>query len=469
MFGLLACAPTQDSPTLDSSTRSQDAEASSIAPAVVPATASLAGRYAGKNLLLITVDTLRADRLGAYGYPLATSPNIDKLAGRGFLFETAIAPRGMTWPSLASVHSGLLPRRTGVRTNGQHVPKEIRTLAESLRNAGYTNRAFVSNACAMTRQGFETRECGLTDTEISGKVAAALTEQSSDAPWFIWAHYFATHSPYEPKEDHDLFRQPDYRGPVTGVRDELNALVAERAVLDADDLTELDGYYDGEVRTVDHEVAKVLDALTTNSSSEDTVVVFLADHGEDLYEHNGYFFHACSIYDSSLHVPWILSLPDGEGSGHRVPGVVELVDVLPTLADLLGLETRQSLDGRSLLPRLEGESPSGEPSALSEYYNREIDEAIYTLRTDRWRYVYNPRELTPQCLPKGDFYAVEREELYDLQSDPGERNNVVAEHPEVVGELRRTMREKLKQSPTGAAVAFDESLREELEALGYLN
>jgi len=434
---------------------------------------SLEGRYSGQNVLLVTVDTLRADRLGAYGYSRATSPRIDRLAERGILLEEAFAPRGMTWPSLASIMTSLRPASSGVRYNGQHLSEEIPTLAKQLQAKDYVTHAFVGNACTMTRQGFDTRTCRLPDTELTDLAIEALVstveDPNEDRPWFVWVHYMATHTPYEPPNEFDRFRDPDYTGTITGDRLELEQLMEERVAFSRADLEELNGLYDGEVLALDHEVGRLFAAVDELGEREETLVAFLSDHGEDLAEHHDYLFHACSVYDSSLRVPFIVALPDGAHANTRVEGVTEVLDLAPTLLSLLGVPPLPAAEGASLASRISHPDDAVEDRiAYSEYYDRDRELTIESLRSDRWRYVFNPARLTPQCLPVGDFYQVEQEELYDLVNDPGETENVVHKHREVVEQFRQLAKESARKALLGEGVEYDESLRDELEALGYL-
>jgi choline-sulfatase len=432
------------------------------------------GSYPRHNILVISVDTLRPDRLGVYGYERPTSPVVDELASEAITFERAFAPRGMTWPSLATMLTGLQPTTTNVRWNGQYIPLTVANIARLLRNTGYETGAFLGGSiCHMAgaTHSFDTLACG-EDTELSAK-AGEFFRAPKRRPFFTWVHYMATHAPYQPAAEYDRFTRRDYAGPVRGDRATLDGLVVRQEQLSADDLAQLNGLYDGEVLSADAQVAQLLAALDDGDLRRNTIILFTADHGEDLWEHNRYLYHACSIYDSSLQVPLILALPDGGGAGTRFRDVVELVDVTPTLLELVGVARLPSFEGTSLLPRLgvgdgaHADDSANEPTATGEWYDPALRKSLQTVRTARWRYISNPDELTPRCVPEGDYYKVAREELYDHDADPGETRNVAAEHPEVTQRFAALLGGS-DAAKDAAPLPIDPKLRDQLRALGYL-
>lgn len=447
----------------------------------------LAGSAAGRNVVLVTVDTVRADRLGSYGYSrpdLDISPRIDALLGRGARFERAIAPRALTWPSLATVLTGLYPASHGVIENGYELPEGVVTLAESLGAAGYRTGAFLSNMCQANHQGWDALSCtggqdGKTIDRAVGWVREGATTDGGEAPYFLWVHLFAAHGPYYNGGDRAARLAPDYDGPLGPKKWQLDRVMMERLALDERDVAYLDLLYDAAVAGTDGLVGRLLDDL--GMPNEDAVVLFLADHGEDLYDHNGYLYHACSPYQSSLHVPLGLVAPGLVPEGLEIPQIVELGDVAPTLLDLLGLPRGPDapnrgeayrLDGVSLLPLLgrhAGGSPPAGPGkpAYSEYSGY----PIHTVLDGDWKLVSNPDGVEPFCIvdaPPG-HYPLEREELYDLARDPGEQTNLADSHPDQVRRLREMIRQRYGNL-TGKAEAqeLDPRLKEELEALGYV-
>lgn len=443
-----------------------------------PAGAGLAGSYANHNVLVISVDTLRADRLGAYGYPRPTSPTIDRLAGRGITFDLAMAPRGATWPSLATMLTSRSPADHGVRENGQYLSEDAVTLAGVLRDRGYHTGAFVSGSvCHMTRRlaGFETVACG--EDDFVTERAVAFLEDTDDnlsdgRPFFAWHHVIAPHGPYDPPAEHDRFTDAGYQGPVGRTQEKLATLIRSQRALSEADRAQLDGLYDGEVLYADALVARVLDALERKGLASRTIVVFTADHGEDLHQHFRYLYHSCSVYDTTLHIPLIVALPDAAEAARRVPSVVEMEDLAPTVLELTGLAAPEPFEGESLLARI-GAVPVDLPSAragvaLSEWYDVDTQASIETVRTRRWRYVSNPEGHLPRCPPKANYYKVEREGLYDHQTDSLEQNNVVAEHPEIARHLAAVTEAMRRRSQGFEPVPVDKALEEELRSFGYI-
>ncbi len=423
--------------------------------------------YPRANIVVISIDTLRADHLGSYGYPRATSPNIDRLAGESVRFERAFAPRGHTWPSLTSLLTGLRPRTSNVRAPGELLAKNVPTLASVLRDAGYATGAFLANFCNPGVKLFETARCG-SDTTVAEAATAWLVERRT-GPFLLWLHLMAPHSPYQPPTVFDRFGDPEYRGAIDGATPLLHRSYLEGFPLEPADRVRVLSLYDGEVLFSDFLVGQLLEQLKRSGLASDTLVVFTADHGEDLADHHGYWEHDCSIYDSTLRIPLLLRLPDGRSAGASRTRVVENIDLLPTLLDLVAVAPPAGLEGRSLVPWLAREEPGG--TALAEVYGREQGGEILSLRTDQYRFVYNPNGVTPQCSPNGSRYPIASEQLFDLAADPGETRDLAAELPEVAAELRRELLERY--GPRGPSKpplrATDKETVERLRALGYVN
>ena len=435
----------------------------------------LAGAAAGWNVVLVSVDTLRADRLGAYGYAARpTSPAIDGLLGSGVAFEQAMAQRSTTWPSLASVLTGLYPSGHGVVQNGYGFPDQIATLPEVLGAAGYRTAAFLSNMCQANHQGWDDFACaggqdGKTLRRALEWAEARAPESGTAQPFFLWVHLFGAHSPYYNGGDLAARQlDPGYDGPLGPKKWQLDRVMTEPLRLTARDVRHLDALYDAAVMGSDRHVGSLLAGLRQAGRLERTVVVFLSDHGEELYDHHGYLYHACSVYQTALHVPLAFAAPELLPAGSRVPQTVELVDVTPTLLDLLGVAPPAGLHGRSLVPYLErpGAGGAGKP-AFSEYH----PEVINTVLFGGWKLVANPRAASPVCMegaPAGHYPIAERE-LYDLSRDPGETENLAAAQPAKVAELLDLLRERFAgMARQGGPQEISPELRKELEALGYV-
>ena len=340
-------------------------------------------RPARPNVLLITIDTLRWDRLGSYGAAHNPTPVLDRLAARGTRFETAIAHVPLTAPSHASILTGLTPVRHGVRDNGAFVLTEKITLASTFRAAGYATGAFVSGFPLDRRfgfaAGFQTYDDRLPGSDGPGR--AAYTERRADdtteralawlaasagnrpsssgaaPPWFLWIHYFDPHAAYDPP-------QP-WKGKMPTA-------------------------YDGEVAFVDDQIGRLFGKLAQMGAESQTIVAVTADHGESLGAHNEET-HGVFIYDATLRVPLIVAGP-GISAG-SVPKVVGRgVDVMPTLVDVAGLQVPEHLDGRSLKLALEGRTMDDEGTYVESLLaERQFGwAALRGFRDSRWKYIDAP-------------------------------------------------------------------------------
>ena len=398
-----------------------------------------------RNVLLVTIDTLRADRLGCYGSRLVKTPNIDAFAQKGVLFEETTAPVPLTLPSHASILTGAYPIEHGIHDNGFYkLPKGYTTLAGVLAGKGYQTAAFVAsgtlNAIFGLDQGFQhyddlsTRKTrtSLTDrsqrpgNEISDKVIAWLqNKHAPKKPFFIWAHYFDPHSPYSPPSP---FKE-DYKGRP----------------------------YDGEVAFTDQEIGRLLKTLEKMNLDKNTLIVITADHGESLYEH-GESSHGIFLYRATMRVPLVFSGP-GVPTGKRINTLVRLIDIFPTVLTYLGLEGPPTNSARDLLPMILGKViPSEEPAYIETEMAANIMgwSPLRGLRTDRYKYIAEPAN-----------------ELYDIQNDPAESDNLLKKRPETAAEMRKRFKQVeallLRNKPASSAGIFpDKAMRKRLESLGYV-
>ena len=392
------------------------------------------------NVLFVTIDTLRADRLGCYGHAAAVTPALDALATRGVRFATAIAHVPLTGPSHASLLTGRTPLGHGFRDNGGYVlPPQVKTAAEDFGQAGYRTAAFVSGFPLDRRfgfdRGFETYDDHLPKgndrrrTPYVERLADATTDAvirwlgappaAGASPFFLWVHYYDPHAPYEPP-----------------------GALAERFRASP---------YDGEIAFVDAQLARLLAALQEKGALARTLVLVTADHGESLGEH-GEGTHGLFVYDATLKVPWIMAGP-GLAAGRIATAVARGIDVLPTLLDYCAIATPSGVEGRSLRPSAEGREMSDAPAyAESLYAEREFGWApLHAWRTARYKLIEAPRP-----------------ELYDLSVDATEQANRLAELPDRGAELRRQLQSALSRPVPAAAATVDPDAAAKLEALGYV-
>jgi arylsulfatase A-like enzyme len=443
-------------------------------PAPEPERVRLDGAARGWNVVLLTVDTLRADRLGAYGYKgwpdHPTSPALDARLGAGVLFEHAQAQRSETWPSLASLLTGLYPSGHGVVENGYGFPDDLPTLPKLLHQGGYRTGAFLSNMCKANHQGWDAFECsGGRDGKAVQSALGWAKGHDAQKPFFLWVHLFGAHGPYYNGGDLAIRElDPGYQGPLGARKWQLNQVMTDKIPLTDRDVRHLDALYDAAVMGSDRLAGALLEGLRAAGRLERTVIVIAADHGEELYDHNGYLYHACSVYQTGLHVPLGISAPGLIQPGGRVPQVVELIDVMPTLLSLLGVAVPAEQHGQSLVPYLErpGAGGAGKP-AFSEYGSA----PIHTVVRDGWKLVHNPQGFEPVCIPDAPpgHYPIGREELYDLSADPGETRNLAGAQPTKVTELQRLIGQRYAGLKSRAGEQdVDEEMQKELEALGYV-
>lgn len=416
------------------------------------------------NVIIISIDALRADHLGIYGYFRNTSPFIDSIARQGVIFEKAFAPRGLTWPSLTSMLTSLYPISTDVWNNGLVLDKKHQTIASLLNDGGYLTVAFLANFCEAGDYHFDTKYCG-QDIQITNQAIQWLKKNRSKK-FFLWMHYISPHTPYIPPRGYDIFSDKDYRGDYVGkgIHEMLDNATLHRINLSLSDYNQVISLYDGEIYFVDSLIQEVYQNLNELGLLKNTIVILTADHGEELYQRHYYFFHHRSMYDSVLHIPLIFILPENF-QGIRRKGFVENIDILPTILDLIGIEKLPSFQGKSLLHLFDSELDYSYNIALGEW-----EKDILTIRTNKWRYIYNPRNITPTHPSRGEYYIVDTEELYDHSVDPNETTNVISEYPDIAESLKEELLNRyVASTEVRPSTLADEETLEELRALGYLN
>lgn len=332
------------------------------------------------DIVLITIDTLRADHLGAYGYDRPTSPALDRLAREGVLFENAHSPSSWTRPAVASLFTSLWPSEHGATAFERPLRAGVATLAELLRNAGYRtvgvsgNFVHVSEPAGLAR-GFDdwfalskaTRGEGnaiFTDADPAGtpvyrrapdasELNAAVLERvppAGDAPLFLYVHYMDPHSAYSPPSEHRarFARDPGYRADDFASSSLLKSLARGEVELSDRDRRWLIDLYDAEIASVDAAIEELLEALAARGYGSDSVICVVSDHGEEFGEHGGWF-HGISLHAESLRVPLILRDPRSGRRGERREEPVDLIDVATTLLRRAGVEPTAGMRGRDLL------------------------------------------------------------------------------------------------------------------------
>jgi arylsulfatase A-like enzyme/predicted Zn-dependent protease len=390
----------------------------------------------GGPIVFISIDTLRADRLPAYGYRGILTPSIDRLVADGILFENAYAHSPQTLPSHTSILSGELPFEHGVRDNvGFNVKAGQRFLQHALKDAGFDTGGFVSAYVLREQvgfnQGFDTfddelpavsPEQPLGQVQRGGEqtMAAAMrwVDGRASAKFFLFAHIYEPHTPYTPPA---RFTSADP--------------------------------YDGEVAYADEIVGTLLDHLRTKGLYDQATIVLTSDHGEGLGDH-GEEEHGIFLYRETTQVPLIVKLPGSEGAGRRVAAPVQHIDVAPTVLDLVDKADGLAVRGRSLLPVMRGEGTLAAASIYSESLSPRYHfgwSELYALSDDRYRLIRAPKD-----------------ELYDLAQDPNELTSIAAQRTQVTGAMRSALDGIIASADVTAPSAVSDEDRQKLAALGYV-
>ncbi len=396
------------------------------------------------NYILVTVDTLRADRIHCYGFPHVKTPTMDLFASKGVLFEQCIAQTPLTLPSHTSLMTGTVPLFHGVRDNGGFlVPQQLITLAEVFKERNYQTSAFVAAYVLDSKwglnQGFDFyfdqfdlskyKSISLGNVQRRGDEVIDETlrwlDEHRQEHFFTWVHLYDPHTPYEPPPP---FSEQYPNRP-----------------------------YLGEIAYTDSQLGRLWSYLEQNNLRENTILVFAADHGESLGEH-GESTHGFFIYQEGIHVPLIFVTPFKDLHGIRRSNVVSLIDIMPTILEMEGQAIPPQVQGKSLLPLFLNERTNGENFAYAETYYPRLHYGwsdLKSIQERRFKLIIAP-EL----------------ELYDLIDDPDEQKNLVATHPEETRRLRRAAEQYIEDSSRGAFDIdyhhIDEETRQKLAALGYI-
>jgi choline-sulfatase len=386
-------------------------------------------------IVLISIDTLRADHLPAYGYTRVRTPNIDAFAAESTLFEQAYSHSPQTLPAHTSILSGQLPFAHGVRDNiGFTVKADQWFVQRALHERGWPTGGFVSayvlRSATGINQGFDTfdsdlpaasPELSIGQVQRDGSQTLAAAEKwvgrQASKPFFLFVHFYEPHKPYAPPA-----RFAQY------------------------------GPYDGEIAYADELVGRLIDRLRAASVYDRSTIVLLADHGEGLGDH-GEQEHGMFLYRETTHVPLMVKLP-GRHPGRRVSVPVQHIDIVPTILDLVGMPARPELRGRSLRPLLDGTGTLPDTGIYSE--------ALYS------RYHFGWSELYALSDARYRLIRAPRDELFDLQRDPGETTSIASERPQVKQAMRTALETLISRTSIAAPSAVSDDDRQRLAALGYV-
>jgi arylsulfatase len=464
------------------------------------------------SVVLITIDTLRAGNLSAYGYARPTSPRLEKLAEQGVLFENCYSAANVTNPSHISILTGTRVGKHGVRQNSQTFAAEgIPTLAERFRKAGYATAAVVSishldRAPSGLGRGFDAYfDAGTGERRAaqSVRLVRSWVQANASRPFFLWLHIFDPHMTYNPPPPYDAryvtqrSRRIDAilgRVDKSDVLQDANLAADEREALTRIfampsenvigfnllgltpvELEYLPALYDGEIAYTDASLGELFDDLDRQNLSGRTIVAVTADHGEAFGEHGIYFSHR-TVYEETLRVPLILRYPGRIPAAKRVGALVSGIDIAPTLLHYSGLPLGEGMDGRSLAPLIEGSAEAPSEPILADHAHGHAE----MVRDGSWKLIISRtaqkvRRLERSGRPERSeqierLRAIhpKRHELFNLAEDPAEKNDLASQHPETVKRLLALRRERLDGAsrPSSPAVT-DPAALERLRALGY--
>jgi len=409
-------------------------------PAIIIVVACLASAAFGtdgppakpRNLIIVSIDTLRADRLGCYGNDRPTSPAIDRIAAEGVIFEDASAPSPWTKPSHASLLTGLYPSRNGAVTMDSTMREDVVHLASHLGGRGFQTLAVV-NSMLLNQNGLERGfqqlkyvpyvQGNRKSSPVTTPAIEMLRKRDRGKPLFAVVHYMDVHSDYLSLPKYEkMFVQP-YEGYADGTTQQLYRFAVGQFDLNEKDAAHLLDLYDAGIRQIDDEVGRLLAFLRKDGLLDESLLVILSDHGEEFLEH-GSVLHGHTQFQEIVHVPLIFHGP-GVPAGKRIPAPVSLIDVMPTSLAHLDVPVPDGLDGVSV--RGSWRQPATKLESRLLYFEADV--------------VFPPPG--PGTVPVGPYRAVRNERfklhldvdtgnvaLFDLTSDPGETANVIAEHPD---------------------------------------
>ncbi|MBN1485068.1 MAG: sulfatase, partial [Chloroflexia bacterium] len=431
------------------------------------------------NVLLISIDTLRGDHVSGNGYARQTTPTLDRLASEGVRFARAYSHSNHTNPSHSTMLTGLYPRSHGVINNRTALPFEVRTIPERLGEAGYHTVGAVSvyhlgPVWNMT-QGFAEfyptggeRRVGRTTTDIA---LEWLIEQRRE-PFFMWVHYFDPHAPYLPPAPYSALYSADpayapFRLPIDQIHQPDDWLTRYGDwPPPVQDVAEVITQYDGAIQYADYQVSRLLAYLDANGLSDRTIVMVTSDHGEGFGEH-GIAYDHFGLHEEVVHVPWVVRAPGRLPLGGTVEDLVSHIDLGPTLLSLLGLPVPADMPGLDLRPLMEGRRGQGQEAVIAEQH----DDLSLAVRTREWRLIRHLED--HQVWPLYNLRAGQME-LYDLEEDPAEQNNLLPAASRGAEKAREALFEELLDWQVSTPMAegiealpLDEETEEMLRRMGY--
>ena len=443
------------------------------------------------NVILIIVDGLRPDHLGINGYKRDTSPTIDKIAKKSIFFTNAITAIPSTTPSVASMFTGLYPHSHGLRFMHRHkLDPKVTTLAEILHAHGYKTIGYdldsigdgidkgfdafsllrwkISNKLKRTIKKFFYWKYSIGQAEELTITAKKQIKKYKNKKFFLYLHYEDMHWPYKPPIPFGDIFDPDYEG--NHIFNDWNGKIKRKDLifnntLPKEEIYHAIAHYDGSIKYIDSQINGLVSYLDYLKLKDKTLIIIVADHGENLGEHNLYFQHSLCLYEEAIRVPLIIYNPNFE-KAQKIETQVQTIDIMPTILDILGIPSVEKTDGESLLPLIRtGKSDRKYLFAENgELLFRDNNRTFFAgikgkwrmIRTNEWKLIYIHH-------PEKDIY-----ELYDLLNDPNEGTNLISRKPEIASMLKEKLFKWIESSKEDKDMDLTERSKRLLRKLGYM-
>lgn len=458
--------------------------------AVIVSLSIFAGGEKRPNVILISIDSLRADHLHCYGYDRNTSPHIDQLAREGVLFVNTFSSSGWTLPAHVSMLTSLVVPTHGVVKPDKKIDRKVKTLAQALKEHGYTTAGFISavfvHAIYGFDKGFDVYEDlsadpsilekhpdsthvieaifsdveGITSPRITRRVTQWLHENRKK-PFFLFLHYFDVHYDYMPPPPYDTMFDPGYTGTISAKNYYYNDAVNPN--MSPADLKHIIALYDGEIRFVDEHIGLLLERLKESHLDKNTIIIVTADHGEEFFEHGGKDHR--TLYDEVLRIPLIIKWPGHIPEGKRVNSLAGIIDIMPTVLDLACGDTTGTMMGKSLRNQIFGDGNSSSPPLLGELVCLHNDSHLFSLRTDKAKIIFDS--------------TYDKTYIYDLANDPGETEDLgqnikaVSLKEDLERQLQSAMKNAVDKKKEwhikeGSLEKLSKAQEKNLKSLGYI-
>jgi len=434
------------------------------------------------NVVLIVIESLRKDHVGCYGYFRNTTPSIDKFAKGAIRFTNAVATSSWTAPTHMSIFTGLYPsvhKILALRHICDPLDPKIQTLAETLKKAGFHTAGFISNPMLVSSlgygRGFDVYDDRSVFAEIErthgdirthqrtsetiNKITCAWLKNHHKEQFFLFLHYFDPHFEYAPPPPYNTMFDPGYKGPADGSHMLITKSLPDR------DLEHVKALYDGAIRYTDEHIGLLLKEMARYGLTDKTLVIIIADHGEEFYDHGG-VLHGNTLYNEVTHIPFFIKFP-GQSKAETIDALASQVDILPTVCDYLKIKIPENVQGENLLPLCRGEKKEIHSFVFSELDNHASPE-IRTVETHEYKLIRN--------------FHTRKTELFSLKDDLAEKKNLFPAgffhlEPATARKMKRELKRFMKTSDRLSAaikkmqtnkVILDEKTRQRLKSLGYI-